>query len=74
MTEHQLAEILKGMYSDAPKGEKVANIYLFGIKYATIISEEKLSVKEIVNASGLPSSYVVEVSGGIKLSKYVVPR
>ena len=74
MTEHQLGAILKQMYNDAPKGEKVSNIYLFGIQYATIISAEKLSVKEIVTASGLPLSYVVEVSGGIKLSKYVVPR
>lgn len=74
MTEQQLGAILKEMYHDAPQGEKVTSIYLFGIRYATIITEEKHSVKEIVTISGLPASYVVEVSGGVKLAKYVVPR
>ncbi|GKU82018.1 hypothetical protein NCCP28_14140 [Niallia sp. NCCP-28] len=62
------------MYSDAPDGYKVASIHFFGVKYASFIQENHLSVREIIKASGLNTSYATEISKGIKLSKYVVPK
>jgi hypothetical protein len=58
----------------APHGYQVANIHLFGIKYAEIIQKNHLCVKDIVVSSGLNPSYATEVSKGIKLSRYVVPK
>lgn len=72
MSAHQLGQILKDMYENAPYGYQVANIHLFGVKYADIIVLNRLSVPEIVRASGIKPSFATEVSKGIKLAKYVV--
>jgi hypothetical protein len=72
MTEKELGKLLAEMYERAPHGYQVANIHLFGIKYASIIENNKLRVSHIVNASGLNPSYSTEVQKGIKLSRYVV--
>ncbi|RAI94302.1 hypothetical protein DET54_108102 [Paenibacillus pabuli] len=74
MTVDELGEILNNMYRNAPDGDQVANIHLFGVKYADIINRNDFSVKEIVIASGISLSYTTEVSKGIKLSKYVVTK
>ncbi|AFM40271.1 hypothetical protein Desaci_1242 [Desulfosporosinus acidiphilus SJ4] len=72
MTENELGKILREMYDNAPAGDKVANVHLFGVKYASILLENDINLKEIINASGLKPSYVTEISNGIKLSKYVI--
>ncbi|SDQ06929.1 HTH-like domain-containing protein [Virgibacillus salinus] len=72
MDQNKLGTYLKEMYSNAPEGYQVANIHLFGIKYADDILKNKYKVIDIVRASGLKKSYATEVSKGIKLSKYVV--
>lgn len=59
------------MYESAPQGYQVANIHLFGVKYADQIIKNGYKVSEIIKASGLNSSYATEVSKGIKLSRYV---
>ncbi|WP_339847690.1 hypothetical protein MKY42_32185 [Paenibacillus sp. FSL W7-1088] len=74
MTVDELGEILNNMYRNAPDGDQVVNIHLFGVKYADIINRNDFSVKEIVIASGISLSYTTEVSKGIKLSKYVVTK
>ena len=70
MTENSLGKILKEMYENA-KGDKVAHIHLFGIKYADIIEKEGLCKKEIRKSAGIPKSYDTEISKGICLAKYV---
>lgn len=62
------------MYDNAPQGYQVANIHLFGIKYASIIIDNNLKATDIVRALGLNQSYATEVSKGIKISMYVVPK
>lgn len=74
MTENQLGRILREMYDNAPYGYQVANIHLFGVKYASIIINNKLKATDIIRASGLNQSYATEVSKGIKLSRYVIPK
>jgi hypothetical protein len=74
MTVNELAGILKRMYSTAPHGYQVANIHLFGVKYASIILTNNYKVSDIVKASGINLSYAAEVSKGIKLATYVVPK
>ena len=70
----ELGVILREMYTNAPQGYQVANIHLFGIKYASVIQRRNYKVSEIVKASGLNPSYTTELSKGIKLSRYVVPK
>lgn len=74
MTENQLGQILKEMYENAPKGFKVANIHFFGVKYAKTIMDSGYSPSDIIRASGINPSYSTELSKGIKLARYVVPR
>lgn len=69
MTLNMLSQKLKEMYENAPKGEQVTMIYLFGIKYSHEIKE--YGVKAIIDQSALHKSYHTELSKAIKLSKYV---
>jgi hypothetical protein len=69
----QLGAILRRMYEDAPSGEQVARIHLFGIKYAADIRGAGFNAREVVGASGLKQSYHTEVNKGMNLSRYVVP-
>ncbi|NQX63740.1 hypothetical protein [Paenibacillus qinlingensis] len=74
MNIQELGKILGEMYIKAPHGKQVAKIHLFGVKYADVIQRNHYSVKDIVAASGINISYATEVSKGIKLSEYVIPR
>jgi hypothetical protein len=56
MTTMELAEILGKMYGEAPKGEAVAMIHLFGIKHAQDIRDAGASIDDIVHAAGLKPS------------------
>lgn len=65
----ELATILKKMYLNAPYGFQMTMVHLFGIKYVNEL--EKVSVKKVsIKATGKDSLWV-EISKGIKLSKYV---
>lgn len=74
MTENELGKILREMYDNAPKGYQVANIHLFGVKYAEVIIENNIKATDIIRVSGLKESYSAEVSKGIKLARYVAPK
>jgi hypothetical protein len=71
MTKQDLAQKLKDMYFNAPQGEKVSMIHLFGIKYSEEIKECEASTKEIAKAAGINESYGTEISKGVKLGHYV---
>jgi len=73
-TREQLGGTLRRMYDSAPTGEKVANIHLFAIKYAADIRDAGLTAGDVVKAAGIQASYGAEVSKGINLAKYVVPK
>ena len=74
MTQKELANILSDMYDNAPEGEATTMIHLFGIRYADEIRDSGTPVTEIVRLSSLRNSYNVEVSKGIRLARYVIPR
>lgn len=71
MTLNELGSTLKEMYENAPKGDSVTMIHLFGIKYSTVITNSNFSRKDIIEKSGISPSYLTELSKGINLSKYV---
>jgi 5-methylcytosine-specific restriction protein B len=71
VTESELGRILRDMYDNAPEGEQVLNIYLFGIKYGFMIYDNNFKPIDIIRCSGLAESYATEVGKAIKLSNYV---
>jgi len=71
MNVEDLSEILKDMYENAPKKEQVVHIHLFGIKYAEIIKKNNFRIAELIEKAGMKKSYKIEISKGIKLSKFV---
>lgn len=72
MNLDELGGKLKEMYTNAPKGETVAMIHLFGIKYAAEIINSEFSKKDIIEASGISASYLTELTKGVKLAEYVI--
>ncbi len=74
MTLKELGSKLSEMYNKAPKGESVAMIHLFGVKYAIEIKQSNYSKKDIIVQSGISTSYLTELSKGVKLAKYVIPK
>jgi hypothetical protein len=73
MTTKELGRELREMYLNAPKGDAVAMIHLFGIIYADEISNLDNTKKEIIIESGISESYITELSKGVKLARYVNP-
>jgi hypothetical protein len=74
MTLNELGAKLNEMYNNAPKGGAVAMIHLFGIKYANEIKESEYSKKDIIKQSGISTSYLTELTKGVKLADYVIPK
>ena len=80
MTISELGKILGNMYDQAPDGEKVAMIHLFGIRYSKYIRENGFVANEIIkntmldSGSQINSSYFSEINKGINLAKYVIEK
>ncbi len=72
MTLNELGAKLCEMYNSASKGDAVAMIHLFGIKYANEIKQGKFSKRDIIKQSGISSSYLTELTKGVKLADYVI--
>lgn len=71
-TLKELGNILDKMYSNAPKKEQVTMIHLFGVKYAEDV--QKVGIREVIEQSGIHSTYRTELSKAVKLAKYVHPK
>ncbi|WP_217513094.1 HTH-like domain-containing protein [Vibrio metschnikovii] len=65
------AEVLRAMYQDAPRGEQVLMIHLFGIKFGEIIRIKNISISTLVTEARMSTNYVTELNKGIGLAKYV---
>jgi hypothetical protein len=72
--EEELARILREKYDSAKCKEISLQVHLFGIEYGEVIKEKGYKVSKIVEMAGLEKGYIPEVSKGVKLSSYVVPR
>ena len=69
MTTNEAAQILHRMYANAPKGDQVAYIHLFGIKYDRDL--DRLNIERILEEAKMPNSYKTEIRKGRRLAKYV---
>ena len=71
-TVNELGGILKDMYSNARKKEQVTMIHLFGVKYAEDILE--VGIREVIEESGISSTYRTELNKAVNLARYVLPK
>lgn len=74
MTLNELGSTLRKLYEEAPKGDAVAMIHSFGIRYATEIKASEFSKTDIIRQSGISTSCLTELVKGIKLAEYVIPK
>lgn len=74
MTPAELASRLSEMYNNAPKGETVVMIHLFGIMHADEIRAGGVSPADIVKTAKIPETYGVEVNKGMNLARFVTVR
>ena len=68
----ELGKILGEMYGNAKSGEKVTMIYLFGVKYHDEI--QNVGIAQVIEESGIHSTYRTELNKAVKLAKYVIPK
>ncbi|HZF43122.1 MAG TPA: hypothetical protein VEZ48_06910 [Sphingomonadaceae bacterium] len=66
-----LAERLAAEYSKALSRDKVLTIHLFGIRYADQIGT---AANQVIEVSGLPKTYAVELRKAMKIAAYVTLR
>jgi hypothetical protein len=67
-----LVRALREAWADAPRGEVVVRVHLFGIDHAEEL--EGLSLPELVAAAGIPKPYATEIHKGMRLAEYVRRR
>lgn len=70
MTEAELAAILRRMYQNAPKGEEMTTIQLFGIRYAAELYTPGVSVNSVAKIAGI-GNMKPWITGGMRLAEYV---
>ena len=65
----EAARLLRHVHANAPEGKKLVYIHLFAIKYADEIRH--LSHTRLVDLSGIPTAYHVEIWRALNLAEYV---
>ena len=71
MTTEELAQEMRRMYDNAPRGEQNTAVLLFGIKYAAHLPPGTSRIADVIRCSGLPSNWRSEVNKGRNLAEYV---
>ena len=65
----EAASLLRDVHGNAPEGKKLVYIHLFAIKYADEI--RNLSCTRLVDLSGIPTAYHIEIWRALNLAEYV---
>ena len=61
--------MLHEAWAQAPAGDVVVRVHLFGIKHAQEL--QGVSLPALVAAAGIPKPYATEIHKGMRLSDYV---
>lgn len=70
--ELELALKLREAWKDAPPGDVVVRIHLFGIRHA--VGLDGVNLKELVASAGIPAPYATEIRKGMRLADYVTVK
>lgn len=64
-----LSRVLREAWEQAPEGDVVLRVHLFGIEHAKAL--EGVSLHALVEAAGIPKPYATEIRKAIRLADYV---
>lgn len=64
-----LVRLLREAWADAPAGQIVVRIHLFGIRHAREL--EGVNLKALAEAAGVPVTYATEINKGMRLADWV---
>ncbi len=64
-----LSSALREAWADAPEGDVVVRIHLFGIRHAEALAGTNLGA--LVRSAGIPGPYTTEIRKGMRLADYV---
>jgi hypothetical protein len=67
-----LSRLLREAWEQAPDGDIVVRIHLFGIDHATDLEGVKL--RALVKAADIPGPYSTEIRKGMRLADYVARK
>ncbi len=56
-------------WAQAPEGDIVVRIHLFGIRHADDL--QGVDLRRLVDAAGIPKPYATEIRKGMRLAEYV---
>lgn len=66
---NDLAEQLRKAVEDAPKGDRVVTIHLFGIGHADRLAG--VNLKDLAERAGIGESFATELRKGLRLASFV---
>jgi hypothetical protein len=64
-----LAALLHEAWAQAPDGDVVVRIHLFGIEHAEAL--EGVNLRALVGTAGIPKPYASEIRKGMRLAEHV---
>jgi len=64
-----LERTLREAWSQAPDGDVVVRIHLFGIRHAAAL--QGINLGALVDAAKIPKPYATEIRKGMRLAEYV---
>jgi hypothetical protein len=64
-----LARALHDAWAQAPEGDVVVRVHLFGITHSEAL--EGVNLRELVAAAEIPKPYATEIRKGMRLADYV---
>lgn len=67
-----LESLLKEAWQQAPSGDVVVRIHLFGIDHAKEL--QGINLNTLVAAAGIPGPYATEIRKAMRLAEYVVRK
>jgi len=73
LTAKELGILLKNSYDNAPRGEQMVYVHLFGIDHSEAIQAAG-GIQVVITESGIKDSLKTELTKGVNLSKYVQRR
>jgi len=64
-----LSRVLREAWEQAPKGDVVVRVHLFGIENAEAL--QGVNLRALVELAGIPKPYATEIHKGMRLADYV---
>lgn len=67
--DSNLVRLLRQAWAQAPEGDVVVRIHLYGIRHAAAL--EGVNLKALVESAEIPAPYATEIRKGMRLADWV---